>query len=101
MAVDILATMRRLLIAAGVLAVIAAAGYQLGLRPTPAVQAETPRTDIAQQLRYIGRDTATGMPVPVDDRFIAESERAIERYGLDAGKAVPPPPVAGTDIVSI
>lgn len=53
------------------------------------------------ELRYIGRDPLTGMPARVDDRFIAESERAIERYGKDPGQPVPPPPAGPVDIASI
>jgi 3-oxoacyl-[acyl-carrier protein] reductase len=53
---------------------------------------------LAEQLRYVGRDTATGMPAPVDDRFIAQVEHEISRYGKDAGEPVPPPPVSGTDV---
>lgn len=65
------------------------------------VRAEGPRPTLADQLRYIGRDTSTGLAAPVDDRFIAEVERSIERYGKDEGKPVPPPAVEGTDIVSL
>ncbi len=60
-----------------------------------------PAPGIAELLRYVGRDQSTGLPVPVNDRFIAASERAIERYGKDAGQAVPPPPVSGTDIARV
>lgn len=49
-------------------------------------------------LRYVGRDTATGLPSPVDDRFIAETERAVERYGKDEQEPVPPPPAGPVDI---
>lgn len=52
----------------------------------------------ARELRYLGRDPLTGLPTRVDDRFIAESERSIQRYGQDAGQPVPPPPAAGPDI---
>jgi sortase (surface protein transpeptidase) len=52
-------------------------------------------------LRYLGRDPLTGLPSRVDDRFIAESERAIERYGRDAGDPVPPPPPEGPDVDSL
>ncbi len=57
--------------------------------------------DMATSLRYIGRDALTGMPAPIDDRFIAEHEEAIERYGEDEGEAIPPPPVNGADITGI
>jgi hypothetical protein len=46
---------------------------------------------MAAQLRYIGRDPGTGMPASVDDRFIAEVERGVERYGKDEVAPVPPP----------
>lgn len=49
-------------------------------------------------LRYVGRDGLTGMPARVNDRFIAETERAIERYGLDAREPVPPPVPGPVDI---
>lgn len=64
-------------------------------------RAETTSVGIAEQLRYIGRDPLTGLAAPVDDRFIAEVERAIERYGKDEGRPVPPPPVTGLDITTI
>lgn len=53
---------------------------------------------LAEQLRYVGRDTMTGMPAPVDDHFIAQVEHEISRYGKDAGEPLPPPPVSGTDV---
>jgi LPXTG-site transpeptidase (sortase) family protein len=58
---------------------------------------------MAQQLRYIGRDTATGLPAAVDDRFIAQVQHDVERYGKDARQPVPPPapPASGMDIVSL
>lgn len=51
-----------------------------------------------EELRYVGRDPLTGMPARVNDRFIAETERAIERYGQDARDPVPPPPPGPVDI---
>jgi hypothetical protein len=51
-----------------------------------------------EELRYVGRDGLTGMPARVNDRFIAETERAIERYGLDAREPVPPPAPGPLDI---
>lgn len=56
---------------------------------------------LGENLRYIGRDGLTGMPRRVDDRFIAESELAIERYGQDEQEAVPPPAAGPVDIVSV
>lgn len=60
--------------------------------------AATAGPSIGEQLRYIGRDGLTGMPAPVNDRFIAEVERAVERYGKDEQQAVPPPPAVGPQI---
>jgi len=56
---------------------------------------------VAAQLRYMGRDTLTGMPIRVDDRFIANVERAIARYGKDEETAVPPPPLEGLDVTTL
>lgn len=56
---------------------------------------------LGEELRYIGRDTLTGMPRRVNDRFIAESERAIERYGQDEQDPVPPPAAGPVDITSM
>lgn len=53
---------------------------------------------LAEQLRYVGRDPLTGSAAPVDDRFIAEVEKSIERYGKDERQPIPPPPVEGTEI---
>jgi hypothetical protein len=54
-----------------------------------------------EDLRYIGRDGRTGLPARVDDVFIYETERAIERYGQDARDPVPPPPPGPVDITSV
>lgn len=56
---------------------------------------------LGEQLRYVGRDTTTGMPAAVDDRFIAQVEHDIERYGKDAREAVPPPVASGADVVTL
>ncbi len=69
--------------------------------PFGAAGAPAPPDGFGEQLRYLGRDTATGMPASVDDRFIAEVERGVERYGKDEQEAVPPPPVAGADIARL
>lgn len=55
----------------------------------------------AERLRYIGRDPFTGRPAMVNDRYIADMEYAIARYGKDAGEPVPAPPADGADIVAI
>ncbi|MEX0784609.1 MAG: class F sortase [Dehalococcoidia bacterium] len=66
-----------------------------------AAAAQSQPRDLATQLRYIGRDGLTGMPAPVDDRFIADHEEAIDQYGEVEHEAVPPPPVDGADIAAI
>lgn len=89
--------MRRLTIIVGIVALLAA-GFVV---VRPAVQdasAAAGQYGLAEQLRYVGRDPITGAPAPVDDRFIAEAEKSIERYGKDERQPVPPPPVAATDI---
>lgn len=58
-------------------------------------------TGLAAELRYVGRDPLTGMPARVDDRFISEVERSIERYGKDPGQPVQAPPPGAVDIVSV
>lgn len=58
-------------------------------------------TGLGAELRYVGRDPLTGMAARVDDRFIAEVERSIERYGKDPGKPVPAPPAGSVDIASL
>ncbi len=97
-------------LAAGALSAVLAGGvfgfpfHGLGGGDSPssvsAAMQSQPR-DLASKLRYIGRDTLTGMPAPVDDRFIAEHEEAIERYGEDEREPIPPPPVNGADIAAI
>ncbi len=51
-----------------------------------------------EELRYVGRDGLTGMPARVNDRFIAETEKAIERYGKDERQPEAPPPPGPVDI---
>lgn len=53
-----------------------------------------------EQLRIL-RDCADGFPARVNDTFIAETEKAIERYGQDAGERFPPPPAGAVDIASM
>lgn len=52
---------------------------------------------LGAELRYIGRDPATGMAARVDDRFIARVEHEVERYGQDEREAVPPPERSGVE----
>lgn len=56
---------------------------------------------LAHELRYVGRDPFTGMAARVDDRFIAEVEESIERYGKDEREPVPPPPAGDVDLVRV
>ncbi len=53
---------------------------------------------MAELLRHVGRDPYTGMPAPINERFIAEHEIAVERYGKDEQPPEPPPPAASLDI---
>ncbi len=87
------------LFAAGAFAADAIPGGKPAEDVVAATQSQ-PR-DLADHLRYIGRDGATGMPAPVDDRFIAEHDEAIELYGEVEREPVPPPPVNGGDITAI
>lgn len=80
-----------LALVAGVAGSAPAAG-QGGVPPPPGM---------ATLLRYIGRDAGTGMPVPVNDRFIAAHDQAVARYGKDEQPPEPPPPVTGLDISSL
>ncbi len=69
-----------------------------GLRPAGYTVPDMAVPGFGEELRYVGRDGLTGMPARVDDHFIAETERAIERYGLDAREPVPPPAPGPVDI---
>jgi len=84
-------------------ALILAAAFLPGAYRLPAPAAAGPEEapPFAAGLRYIGRDPLTGLPDRVDDRFIAAAERAIERYGRDAGEPVPPPPPGPVDIATL
>src|SRR6476659_5289941 len=59
------------------------------------------RPSFGDELRYVGRDGLTGMAARVDDRFIAEVEHAIERYGKDASQPVPPPSPGPVDVAAL
>lgn len=83
----------------GIVAALLPAGGAIAGLAGDAAPAQAPST--GEQLRYIGRDTATGRPALVNDRYIAELEHAIARYGKDEGEPVPPPPVTGVDIAAI
>lgn len=69
-------------------------------REAPSATAAGPAA-LAHELRYVGRDPLTGMAARVDDRFIAEVEESIERYGLDEREPVPPPPPGELDVASV
>jgi hypothetical protein len=84
------------LVAAWGFALVAACFIAFG-----AANAAGEATGLAAQLRYIGRDEATGMPRSVDDSYIATVERGVERYGKDERPAIPPPPVTGLDVRAI
>ena len=90
---------RRIIVASVALLLVASAGGWLLVPGRQAAATASP--SYAAQLRYIGRDTATGMPASVDDRFIAQVEHDIERYGKDARDPVPPPPATSVDIASL
>lgn len=92
--------MRRLLVSTSLFVLLLASGA-VAWAGTRDAHADSNQPNLAMQLRYIGRDTSTGLPAPVDERFIADVERAIERYGKDEGKPVPPPAVDGVDISTL
>ena len=88
------------------LLILAAVGLIASLAALPLIPAagESPvpaAPNLGAQLRYIGRDTATGMAATVNDRFIAEVERSYAVYGIEETGAIPPPPAAGNDIVRL
>ncbi|MGE0571577.1 MAG: class F sortase [Dehalococcoidia bacterium] len=57
-----------------------------------------PSAGLAGQLRYVGRDGATGLPNAVSDRYIAEVQRSFETYYVEDGEPLPPPPAAGPGV---
>lgn len=94
------ARMQRLLLVA------CAALLALGAVAGEAPRAETPfaapgAPSWAALLRYTGRDPATGLATPVDDRFIAAVEESYARYGKDEREPVPPPARQGDDIATL
>lgn len=91
-----------LLFATGLVPAIlgAAAAWQLNETPAARAEASAP-AGILGQLRYIGRDTATGQPASVNDRFIAAVEHAVERYGKDEQQPVPPPAPGPVDVTRL
>lgn len=74
----------------GVTALDAASGASVA-------QTEVAPATLGSELRYIGRDGATGMSARVDDRFIAEVEEDVARYGQDRRDPVPPPAPRGPE----
>ncbi len=90
---------RLALLLAGPIALgFAAAGAVWISASAPANAEAPPPAGMLGDLRYIGRDTATGLPARVDDRFIADVARAVERYGKDEQPAEPAPPPGPADI---
>ena len=84
----------------------ASAGGWLALRDEASAQAPAEARigrslTLPERLRYIGRDPWTGLPAPVNDRFIADVEYAISRYGKDEREPVPPPPPGDTDVARL
>ncbi|MFN0096479.1 MAG: class F sortase [Dehalococcoidia bacterium] len=93
--------MRRTLRNAGLpVAALALAGVVLAANLDRGSAAAKPRS-YEDQLRYVGRDYLTGGPRTVDDGFIAQVERDVERYGKDEREAVPPPPVESADVAML
>ncbi len=90
-----------LLVTVTLLVILAAsASWRLDSAPRARAESASPQ-DLPGQLRYIGRDTATGQPTSVNDRFIADVERAVERYGKDEQQPVPPPAPGPVDVARL
>ncbi|MCC6382871.1 MAG: class F sortase [Dehalococcoidia bacterium] len=81
-------------------AVLILAGTMTSGRPAASAP-DTAARSPGLQLRYLGRDPATGMPAVVNDRFIAEVEHAVARYGKDESEPLPPPPAEGVDVARL
>ncbi|MBE7518573.1 MAG: class F sortase [Thermoflexaceae bacterium] len=81
------------------LLIACASAFAPGSAPGRAEEAGAPGT--TGLLRYIGRDHATGLPAPVNDRFIAAHDAAVERYGKDEVEPEPPPPSQGLDLAAV
>jgi len=81
-------------------ALLGVAAAQLTSAPSANAESAGP-AGLLGQLRYIGRDTATGQPASVNDRFIAAVEHAVERYGKDEQQPVPAPPPGPVDVARL
>jgi hypothetical protein len=90
-------------LAAGTFAVLLAAFVGITAAwPADGAVAQAPGDPgLAASLRHVGRDHLTGLPTRVGEAFIVEQQVARERYGRDEREPIPPPPVAGTDIVGL
>ena len=84
--------------AAGLVALAGVAVAGWWMPGSSAAQVPPVADGMAHELRYVGRDSLTGMAARVDDRFIAEVEESIERYGQEAREPVPPPPPGVVDV---
>lgn len=94
--------MKRALVAAG----FSAFGAMIVARAWPETEASAQPAAIeapayAAQLRYIGRDGATGLAARVDDRFIAAVEEDYANYGKVEAEAIPPPPAGDVDLARL
>ncbi len=90
--------MKRMVLAGVTVGLVGIAAAAFGAWATEGdARAATPGA-LAHELRYVGRDPYTGMAARVDDRFIAEVEESIERYGQEDRDPVPPPPPGEVDV---
>lgn len=60
-----------------------------------------PAAALTDQLRYVGRDGATGLPNAISDRYIAAIERSYESYYVEDGDPVPPPALTGPGVAAL